>query len=160
MPMLRVYSVFNRTGGFVIHVKTVFFWVFWPCPFDSSPARLSAHTKKISKGTGGTVGVLSYHRSDEPNDHRLGDRVFALGHSLPVLCFPINVFELWALFPLVAGFFRIRFDSDISADVNFYPASHGVHISFQSRVLYLHTVVCVFPGQVVEVANRHDVVIV
>ena len=120
---------------------------------------MDAHDKEISKGAGEAVGVLSCCRFDEPDDHRLSDRVLALGHSLPVFRILIDVFELWVFFPLVAWFFRIRFDIDIPAGVNFHSAGHGVHIMFQSRVLYLHTVVCVSPGEVVQVADRHDVLV-
>ena len=135
------------------------FWFFWLCLFNSPPARLGAHDDEIYEGTGEAVWILPRCRVDEPDDHQLGERVLALCQSLPALRVLINVFELWVLFLLVARFFRIRFDSNVPACVDFYPAGHGIHISFESRVLYLHTVVCVTPGEVVKVADRHDVLV-
>ena len=134
------------TRGFIICIKSIFCWIFWLCQFDPSPACLDAHDKEINDGVCETVRVLSCHRFDELDDHRLGDRVLAFGHSLLVFRIFIDGLEHWVFFPLVAWFFEIRFDLDIPAGVNLHPHSHGIHILFQSRLLYPQIVVCVSPG--------------
>ena len=63
------------------------------CPFDPSPAYLDAHDKEIDDGVCETVGVLSCHRFDEPDDHGLDDLVLAFGQSLPVFRILIDGLE-------------------------------------------------------------------
>ena len=61
--------VVKLTGGFIVFVESMFDWIFWLCPLNTSPTCLHFHYEEIDDVVCETVRIFSFHTIDEPDDH-------------------------------------------------------------------------------------------